>query len=162
MEPVIVAIGSNLGDRLSIIQQTGVFLDQLSERPVEKASIWESEPVGPSKFQFYNTAAKIYTSLSPPELLVKLKKFEQKMGREENPERWGPRILDLDIIRYSDLVIQTESLIIPHPEYSRRLFVLLPMQEVDPNWLDPTTGKTLSEVVKTAPEMKIHKTEHRW
>lgn len=162
MEPVIVAVGSNLGDRLTNLQKTGVFLDQLSEKPIEKASIWESEPVGPSKFQFYNTVAKIYTSLPPQELLVRLKEFEQKMGREKNPERWGPRILDLDIIRYSDLVIQTESLIIPHPEYSRRLFVLLPLQEVDPNWTDPKNGKTVSEVVKTAPEMDIHKTEHRW
>lgn len=162
MEPVIIAVGSNLGDRLPIIQQAGNFLDQLSEKPVLKASIWESEPVGPSKFQFYNTAAKIHTSLSPQDLLLTLKDFEQKMGREKNPERWGPRILDLDIIRYSDLVIQTESLIIPHPEYSRRLFVLLPMQEIDSNWLDPTRGITVSEVVKSAPEMDIHKTEHRW
>lgn len=162
MEPVIVAVGSNLGDRLSIIQQTGTFLNQISEKPIKKASIWESEPVGPSKFQFYNTAAKIYTSLSPQELLYKLKEFEQKMGREKNPERWGPRILDLDIIRYSNLVIQTESLIIPHPEFSRRLFVLLPMLEIDPNWLDPISGKTVSEAVKEAPEMEIHKTEYRW
>ncbi len=162
MEPVIVAVGSNLGDRLSIIQQTGIFLEQLSEIPVEKASIWESEPVGPSKFHFYNTVAKIYTSLSPQKLLAKLKAFEHQMGREKNPERWGPRILDLDIIRYSDLVIQAESLIIPHPEFSRRLFVLLPMQEVDPNWQDPISGKTVSEVVKAAPEMDIHKTEYRW
>jgi len=162
MEQVVIAVGSNMGDRLSIIQQTGIFLDQLSEKPIVKATIWESEPVGPSKFQFYNTAAKIHTSLSPQELLTTLKEFEQKMGREKNPERWGPRILDLDIIRYSDLVIQTESLIIPHPEYTRRLFVLLPMQEIDSNWLDPTCGITVSEVVKNAPEMDIHKTEHCW
>lgn len=162
METVVIAVGANLGDRLKTIQKTGNFLETLSESEIQKASIWESEPIGPAEFTFLNTAAKIQTPLSPKKLLKKLKDFEQVAGRRKNPERWGPRLLDLDIIRYGSLVIQAESLIIPHQEYSRRLFVLLPMQEIDTEWLDPTLKLSISEMVQRAPDMQIHQTEYNW
>lgn len=162
METVVIAIGSNLGERLKTIQKAGDFLEELSESEIQKASIWESEPVGPAKFTFLNTVARIRTSLPPKKLLKKLKEFEQMAGREKNPERWGPRLIDLDIIRYGSLVIQAESLIIPHQEYSRRLFVLLPMQEIDAEWLDPTLKLSISEMVQRAPDMQIHQTEYNW
>jgi 2-amino-4-hydroxy-6-hydroxymethyldihydropteridine diphosphokinase len=162
METVIIAIGSNLGNRLLTIRKAGEFLAELSCQSVTKASIWESEPVGGAKFTFYNTAAKITTSLSPIELLTKLKNFEQQCGREKNPERWGPRVLDLDIIRYGNLVIDDDTLIIPHPEYKKRLFVLLPMEEIDKHWHDPGNRETVSGMIQSAPEIEIRKTEFSW
>ncbi len=162
MESVIIAAGSNLGDRQSMLKNAGKFLDTISETQVQKSSIWESEPVGPSKFTFLNSAAKITTDAQPLELLYVLKEFEQKMGRKKDSPRWGPRILDLDIIAFGRLVIHKESLIIPHPEYSRRLFVLLPMLEITQNWSDPGTQKSLQESLKNAPDMRIDKTKLSW
>ncbi len=162
METVVVAAGSNLGDRLKNLQHAAHFLEEISSGAVQKASIWESEPVGGAKFTFYNSVAKINTAYSPSSLLQMLKEFEQVCGREKNPERWGPRILDLDIIRFGNLVIENENLIIPHPEYSRRLFVLLPMNEIDGSWVDVTTRKSMSTMLSEAPEIEIKKTNFDW
>lgn len=162
MEQAVIAAGSNIGNRLQALQAAGTFLRTLSESPAQFSSIWESEPVGPSKYPFLNAAALITTSLSAPELLKQLKNFEAEAGREPNPQRWAPRILDLDIIRYGHLAIERESLIIPHPEYSRRLFVLQPMSEIDSGWTDPESDLTLSEMIKQAPEIKIQKTDLTW
>lgn len=162
METVVVAVGSNLGDRLKTIQKAGKFIEKLSDGLVEKASIWISEPVGPAKYTFFNTAVKFETSLSPAELLKELKLFEQQCGREKKPKRWAARILDLDIIRYGNLVIQKESLIIPHSEYSRRLFVLLPMLQIDAGWCDPQSEMSIQAMIEKAPQIDIQKTELNW
>lgn len=162
MEPVIVAAGSNLGDRHQNLRQAGLFLESISERPVQKSSVWESEPVGPSKFTFLNSAARLSTSLKPADLLKTMKDFEQKAGRKKSGRRWGPRILDLDIIAYGDLVIRKENLIIPHPEYSRRLFVLLPMMEIAETWIDPVSGRSVEEHLNSAPDLDIKKTNLTW
>lgn len=162
MEPVIIAVGSNLGDRHDVLKKTGAFLESLSAGEIHKSSIWDSEPIGPSKYNFLNCAARIKTRCGPFELLELLKGFEQKMGRKKNSKRWGPRILDLDIIAWGRLVIHEENLIIPHPEYSKRQFVLLPMNEITQGWADPITGKTLNDYLKSAPDMQIEKTKLMW
>lgn len=162
METVIIAAGSNLGDRHAVLRKAGAFLNSISSSTPLKSSIWESEPVGPSKFTFLNSAAKIETDIKPSALLAKLKLFEKEMGRDEKRIRWGPRILDLDIITYSNLVIQQENLIIPHPEYTVRRFVLLPMNEILQDWSDPVTGRPLKDLISGAPEMQIQKTKLSW
>jgi 2-amino-4-hydroxy-6-hydroxymethyldihydropteridine diphosphokinase len=162
METVIIGIGSNLGDKLAAIQSAGNFLERLSHQPVQKGSVWESEPVGGARFPFYNTAAKITTDLQPEKLLIKLKAFEQECGREKNPVRWGPRVLDLDIIGFGDLVMDNDTLIIPHPEYKNRLFVLHPLKEVAPEWRDPHNGKPIADIIASAPHIEIKKTGLNW
>lgn len=162
METVIIAVGSNLGNRLKYLADAGKFLCELSEGVCEKASLWESEPIGGARFPFLNSALKIETTLLPAKLLSKLKHFEHQSGREKHPVRWGPRVLDLDIICYGNLVIDEENLIIPHPEYHRRLFVLYPMREVLTGWSDPVSKKRLDELIREAPGMDIKKTELSW
>jgi 2-amino-4-hydroxy-6-hydroxymethyldihydropteridine diphosphokinase len=162
MEQVVVAVGSNLGDRLAMVKKAGIFLEKLSGSEIVKSSIWESEPVGGARYTFYNAAAVISTELQPTELLRSLKEFETKCGREKNYARWSPRILDLDIITFGNLVIETDNLIIPHPEYKKRLFVLLPMKEICPNQTDSSTHEPLGVIIKKAPEIEIHKTELEW
>ncbi|PWN05836.1 2-amino-4-hydroxy-6-hydroxymethyldihydropteridine diphosphokinase [Rhodohalobacter mucosus] len=162
MDTVIIAAGSNLGDRHDYLKKAGKFLSELSEGIVKKSSIWESEPVGDAKYTFLNSAILIETTRKPDELLNLLKDFERKCGREKDPQRWGPRVLDLDIIGFGDLVIDRETLIIPHPEYHRRLFVLCPMMEIIPEWTDPRNQKGLREIVGKAPEIEIKKTDLRW
>lgn len=162
MEQVIVALGSNLGNRLDMLRQAGRFLDEISGTPVRKSSIWESEPVGPSEFPFLNAVAKIGFSGDPHELLGQLKEFERQSGREDQHIKWGPRLLDLDIIAFGDLVIQTETLIIPHPEYKNRLFVLLPLCDVEPNWKDPVSDAPIDSLIKISADIQIHKTNLTW
>lgn len=162
METVVIAAGSNLGNRLHYLEKAGRFLEALSSGLIKKSSVWESEPVGNARYTFYNTAAVIQTSLEAVQLLKHLKEFERECGREKNPRRWGPRVLDLDIIGFGNLVIERESLIIPHPEYHRRLFVLYPMLEIIPEWVDPDTGKHLSKLIDEAPELEIKKTDLNW
>lgn len=162
MASVVVAVGSNLGDRCEYLRQAGVFLEELSEGPAKKAAIWESEPVGPAEHHFLNSAALIETSLSPSNLLSELKNFERKLGRELNPKKWRARILDLDIISYNSLVIQNDSLIIPHPEYQNRLFVLLPMKELIPEWKDPVSGLLIDSIIDNAPGLDIKETDFIW
>ncbi len=162
MEKVTIALGSNMGNRLQTIRKAGEFLSNLSVKPVKKASIWESEPVGGAKYRFYNTVAEITTTLTAGVLLGQLKQFEQQCGREKKPVRWGPRILDLDIIRYGSLAVQKENLIIPHPEYQNRLFVLMPIFEIDDTWRDPVTQTSISDLIKQAPDIELKKTELTW
>lgn len=162
MEQVIVAVGSNLGSREDMINQAGGFLDDISESPVIKSSVWESEPIGPSEFSFLNSVAQIGTSLTPVELLSNLKEFERQSGRKNQHIKWGPRLLDLDIIAFGGLVIQTETLIIPHPEYINRLFVLLPLQDIAPGWVDPVTKTPIISLIKKSPEIQIQKTNLTW
>ncbi len=162
MEKTVIAIGSNLGDRLAMVKKAGSFLERLSGKEIVKSSVWESEPVGGAKYTFYNAAAVIRTDLQPQELLNNLKDFEKDCGRENNYTRWSPRVLDLDIIGYGNLVIETDNLIIPHPEYKKRLFVLLPLKEVCRDWTDLSTGETLDSIINRAPEMEIEKTELEW
>lgn len=162
METVIIAAGSNLGDRPDYLKQAGIFLSGLSEGVVNKSSIWESEPVGSALYTFLNSTAIIETTRKPDELLELLKDFEQECGREKDPQQWGPRVLDLDIIGFGDLVIDQETLIIPHPEYHRRLFVLFPMMEIIPGWTDPVTRRGLREMIGEAPTIEIKKTDLSW
>lgn len=162
MESVIIALGSNMGDRLSYIQKAGKFLESLSEGDIKKSSIWESEPIGGAKYTFLNCAAEITSSLEPEALLKRVKDFEHSCGREKDPVRWGPRVIDLDLIAFGDLVIQKEHLIIPHPEFKNRLFVLLPMQEINSDWRDPVEQQPIGDIIQHAPEMDLQKTDYDW
>ncbi|HMB41076.1 MAG TPA: 2-amino-4-hydroxy-6-hydroxymethyldihydropteridine diphosphokinase [Balneolaceae bacterium] len=162
MEQAVIAIGSNLGDRLEMVRKAGEFLGQISMRKPVQSSIWESEPVGGAKYTFYNAAALITTDLHPLALLHKLKDFEMACGRKKEYTRWSPRILDLDIITYGNLVIEMDNLIIPHPEYKKRLFVLYPLEEICPAWVDHSTGESLDVIIKNAPDIEMKKTELEW
>lgn len=157
-----MALGSNLGDRHNTLKKAGQALEQISADHILKSSIWESEPLGPAKYTFLNAVVKISTEQSPHKLLSALKEYEKKAGRDLEGTKWGPRVLDLDIIAYGNLVIQQETLIIPHSEYSSRPFVLFPMKEVAPGWIDPQTGRPIDEMVKNAPRMSIQKTNLTW
>lgn len=162
MAEVIVAAGSNLGDRIDYLRQAARHLAELSEQPLEKSSIWESEAVGPAEFPFLNSVAILHTTLEPRDLLKELKALEQTAGREPDPKRWGPRVLDLDIITYDDRVINEKDLVIPHPEYHQRSFVLLPIRDLRPDWRDPVSHWSLTDLIREAPEIEIEKTDLIW
>lgn len=162
MATVVVALGSNIGRRKQHLSDAKQFLSGLSQDDVRASSIYITEPVGPPTSDFYNAVAVITTSLNPRALIKKFKDFEQQHGRESRHPKWGNRTIDLDIIAYNDLVIQTDSLIIPHPEYYKRLFVLMPLEELFPQWVDPKTHVPIAQLISEAPDLRYKKTTMRW
>lgn len=162
MAQVVIALGSNLNDPHKQLCTAGQFLKDLSLFPVKKSSIYKSEPVGPSEKDFLNAVAVIETDLMPIRLFEKLKAQEKKQGRPSRYPKWTARTLDLDIIAFDDLVIETDTLIIPHQEYKSRLFVLLPLKDVIPDWQDPVSAQHVDELIEQAPKLDIVKTTLNW
>ena len=162
MATVIVAVGSNVGNRHQHLSDAKQFLSDISEAAIDASSIYITEPVGPATRDFYNAAVRLTTTKDPNPLIKHFKRFEAKHGRPKDHPKWSARTIDLDIISYNDLVIQTDTLIIPHPEYQKRLFVLKPLQEIAPSWIDPKSGQSVSQLIEQAPDMRLKKMDLRW
>lgn len=162
MAQIVIALGSNLNNPHQQLQEAATFLEGISDTPILKSPIYTSEPVGPSENDFLNAVAVIESSLSPEDLIILLKKQEREQGRPSRYPKWTARTLDLDIIAYGNLVLKTDSLIIPHAEYSGRLFVLLPLRDVLPDWTDPVSAQAIAEMIDSAPKLLISKTNLHW
>lgn len=153
MALVYVGLGGNLGDRLENITQARKGLALLPETVlIQNASIYETRPVGGPSDQddFYNSVSLLETRLEPLALLAALQELEYRVGRRRDEEtvRWGPRVLDLDIIFYDDRVIEESGLIVPHPRMSERAFVLLPMADLDRDFVHPVLEMTVRELLE--------------
>ncbi len=162
MAQVVIALGSNLDNPHSQLKKAKAFFESISSAPIVQSSIYSSEPVGPSSQDFLNAIVLIVTELKPEELFEKLKTQEKKQGRPSRYPKWTARTIDLDIIAFDNLVLHTDSLIIPHSEYKKRLFVLMPLRDVLPEWKDPESAQTIDELIEEASEIRISKTNLDW
>ncbi len=163
MAQVVVALGSNLGDRRAHLASAKAFLSTLSSTPVAASAIYETEPVGEiSTRTYFNAVCSFRTDLPPFSLLEQLKMYENHHGRDSEAPRWSNRTIDLDIIDYDRMVIARQRLHVPHPEYSKRLFVLCPLQEIHPDWTDLRTGRTIDEMITVSPKIEVFKTDLNW
>ncbi len=114
---------------------------------VERASrVVTSRPLGPSKRAYANAAAVIRTKAQPPELLARLQRIEAEFGRRRRGQRWGARVLDLDIVLWSGGAWATPGLVVPHIAFRSRDFVLRPACEIAGDWRDPLSGRTLRQL----------------
>ena len=139
MSKAYIGIGSNVGDRASFCRRAVAALDEAAGVSVEKASsLYETTPVGgPPQRSFVNLVARVSTDLAPQDLLETCKVIERRLGREASELRWGPRVIDLDVLLYDDEKINEPGLEIPHPRIVQRRFVMVPLLEIDPGASDP-------------------------
>ena len=155
MHLVYIGFGSNIGDRLAHIQNAIHALAETEGITLQKiSSVYQTDPVGyETQAQFLNGVAAIQTHLPPLSLLRTLKDIEASVGRQHRI-RWGPREIDLDILIYGDLCLQTEKLVIPHPEMHLRRFVLAPLAEIAPDFVHPVLKETVQILLERLEDDK--------
>ena len=143
MTGVAIALGSNLGDREQYLREAATAIGEYLA-DVRLSSFFETAPVGVGEQPaFLNAALTARTTLTPTVLLERLLEIERRFKRER-PYPGAPRTLDLDLILYGDRIVdEAPSLIVPHPRFRERLFVLDPLAEIAGDWIDPVTGETV-------------------
>ncbi len=148
-----IGIGSNLGTPAENCENAIRLLDAPPEiEVIARSCLYESEPVGEIKQNwFVNAAVAIKTSLAPDTLLNTILKIEKALGRERR-EKWGPRIIDLDLLAYEGRVMHSTTLTLPHPEMAKRRFVLLPLDEFAGDYIHPVENKTIHALLKELPK----------
>jgi 2-amino-4-hydroxy-6-hydroxymethyldihydropteridine diphosphokinase len=142
---VYLALGSNLGDRLANLKLAISSLTPQLEVKA-KSPVYETPPWGyEDQPKFLNQVIKAKTYLDPEPLLKHLKRLEVALGRKESFSN-GPRLIDLDILFYDDRILNTASLVIPHPHLQERGFVLLPLMDIEPDLVHPVNKKRVREM----------------
>ena len=150
-----LALGSNLGNRLASLKNA--ISNLTPQMDVKKKSpVYETPPWGHTdQPQFLNQCVQVETYLEPENLLAHLKRLETVLGREPTFEN-GPRVIDIDILFYDDLILNTPPLVVPHPRMHTRGFVLVPLNDIAPDVVHPVLGKPISELLLDVERVNIH------
>lgn len=148
-DPVVFALGGNLGDPMAALRRAAVRLASVLEAP-RVSGVYRTQPEGGADQPLYLNAALVGgTTLSPGELLELAQAVEADAGRER-PHPGAARTLDVDVVFAGDAVVDVPGLRIPHPRWSRRDFVVVPLMDIVPDFTDPETGRTVREVAQAA------------
>ena len=160
-ETVYVGLGSNLGDSITLVEEATRALGQIRDsRLIARSSLYRSAALGDiPQDDYINAVAHLETTLEPAGLLLELQSIEYAYYRRRDEEsRWGPRTLDLDIILFGSRSVNDSHLVIPHPEFANRRFVLEPLLELEGDFYIPGYG-SLAWLVQNAPPMAMEKLE---
>jgi 2-amino-4-hydroxy-6-hydroxymethyldihydropteridine diphosphokinase len=154
---VAIGLGSNLGDSQTILNAA---LQVLAETPTicvkAKSPVYQTVAIGPPQPDYLNQCAVLVTSLEPQALLTHLLAVEAQFGRVRR-ERWGPRLLDIDLLLFDDRIFQQPGLEIPHPRMAERAFVLVPLRDIAPDWIEPCSGQTIADLVQQVDCSGVHR-----
>ncbi len=157
MAIVYLSLGSNSGDSFKLIENAVSLLGLAMDiKIIRTSALYETEPWGEKDQNwFLNLAVEIKTSLSPEDLFFKCHNIEKTLGRNrENEKHWGERPIDIDIIFYEKEVLQTENLTVPHKYMHKRAFVLVPLLELNPDFVHPVLKETISEIYEKLEEVE--------
>ena len=154
---IYLGLGSNLGDRYGLLQEAISKLNESGITVKRISSFWETEPVGfTDQPWFLNLVVKAATDLPPLALLQTLKQIEAFLGRTPTI-RNGPREIDIDILLYDEVLLESSTLTIPHPRFHERRFVLEPLTELAPQLVHPALGKSMRQLLKVAAHLQMRK-----
>ena len=150
-QTAFISVGSNMGHKLENCRKAiAVLTNSGNCRLINQSRIYQTEPVDyRDQDWFVNYVVKIKTLLDPYALLEALKRIERDAGRKSDTVRFGPRVIDLDIIFYNNMVVNTKRLEIPHPRMHKRRFVLKPICDIDPDIIHPVIQRTMQSLLDT-------------
>lgn len=149
-----LALGSNLGNRLSHLKNAISNLTPQMEVK-KKSLVYETPPWGHAdQPHFLNQVVMVHTYMEPENLLSHIKRLETVLGREPSFEN-GPRVIDIDILFYDDVIIDSPPLVIPHPRLHQRGFVLVPLNEIEPELVHPVLGKSIGDLLLNVDRLNI-------
>lgn len=152
MERVFLLTGTNLGNRLGNLKNAADDIRKNAGEIIQSSAVYKTAAWGnTNQADFYNQVLKITTSFSPEQLLEILLSIERNMGRERT-EKWGARVIDIDILFYGNQVYQSPSLTIPHSQINLRRFTLVPMAEIAPQFIHPVLNQTMDELLQNCPD----------
>lgn len=163
----VVSLGSNLGDRRMLMRQAMTRLAETVGMPEKASSLYETAPWGfESEHPFLNQVAVFQTELCPEAVLAACLAIESELGRER-PGAAEPsylsRTMDIDLLFYDNLVLDTPSLILPHPRIPLRRFVLVPLHEILPDWVHPRLHQTVTELLGDTPDKgEVCRLDYGW
>lgn len=152
---VYLGLGSNIGDRDANLSAALRALAAIVT--IERvSSVYDTAPMlYTDQPRFHNLVCRASTSLIPDALLHAVKEIERQLGRTSGP-RYGPRVIDIDLLLYDRLIFNSAALTIPHPRMAERAFVLAPLAEISPTLTHPVLGETVAELLHRAPESDVH------
>ena len=149
---VYIALGSNVGDRASMLERAMAAMNSAGIRVLRESSFYVTEPVdAPGQAWFLNAVVEAETSLLPLQLLHALLRIERELGRRRITPH-GPRTIDLDILFYGSSVIHSKELQVPHPRLSERRFVLVPLAQIAPEFRHPVLYKSVTQLLAETPD----------
>lgn len=155
VETAVLALGTNMGDREFFLEEAMNLLTNSGDIRIEaRSSIYQTPPldVRTEQADYLNQVVVVRTALSAPELLTRCQEVERQLGRPGDHKAGLPRVIDLDLITHGSTVSDGIGLTLPHPRYSRRKFVLVPLAEAMPSFRDPLTGEAISEILAACPD----------
>ena len=161
MNKAYLLIGGNVGNRQQNLQQAVTAINNSCGRVLQQSAVYETAAWGKTDQQaFLNQALLIHTDFTPHQLLEHALEAEALLGRVRK-EKYGPRLIDIDILFFNNDIIRETALIIPHPEVQNRRFALAPLVEIAPKLLHPVLHKTISQLLDECPDMlEVTKTSY--
>ena len=152
MNDVYILIGGNVGDTISCLLEARALLNTECGNVTDQSAVYETAPWGKVDQQnFLNQAIQLSTGLSPQHLIQSILAIEERMGRKRM-EKYGPRLIDIDILLFANLVIHEPGLTIPHPQLQYRRFALVPLDEIAKYLIHPVLHKTIGQLLLECPD----------